>query len=161
MTPSAAQSSQEASPPRGILLAAVLLIGCTLALVAFVRISRGTASTSIDAAHSAGATAVVSRELRFLDRDDGSVAILAAPGGAVVDVLPPGSNGFVRGVMRGLARDRRARAIDSTPPFRITRWSDGRLSLEDPANDRVIDLGAFGPTNTKAFADILDAASRP
>ncbi len=32
-------------------------------------------------------------------------------------------------------------------PFRLTRWSDGRLSLDDPATDRHVDLEAFGPTN--------------
>ena len=74
-------------------------------------------------------------------------------------VLPPGSNGFIRGVMRGLARERMLHGIDAAPPFRLIRWADGRLSLEDTATGRLIDLAAFGPTNAQAFARLLTAPS--
>ena len=70
-------------------------------------------------------------------------------------MLPPGTNGFIRGVLRGLARDRKLQRIGTEPPFRLTRWVDGRLSLDDPATGRRIELGAFGPTNAAAFAGLL------
>jgi putative photosynthetic complex assembly protein len=61
-------------------------------------------------------------------------------------------------VLRGMARERRSRGVDSTPPFRLVRWSDGRLSLEDPSTQREIALEAFGPTNSGAFADLFTRA---
>jgi putative photosynthetic complex assembly protein len=100
---------------------------------------------------------VESRELRFEDRDDGAVAVYEAADGATVDVLAPGTNGFVRGVMRGLARERKRQEIGQQPPFRLTRWADGRLTLDDTATGRRIELAAFGPTNTGAFARLLHA----
>ena len=54
-----------------------------------------------------------------------------------------------------LARDRRLAHLGSGPPFRLVRWSDGRLSLEDPSTGRQVALEAFGPTNSGVFAGIL------
>jgi putative photosynthetic complex assembly protein len=62
-------------------------------------------------------------------------------------------------VLRGLVRERRADHVGPTPPFRLTRWADGRLSLDDPSTGRHVDLEVFGPANAGAFADILIAAS--
>ncbi len=100
---------------------------------------------------------VESYDLRFEDRPDGAVLIYSAEDNRLIDTLPPGTNGFVRGVLRGLVRDRRADHIGSAPPFRLTRWANGRLSLDDPSTRRHIDLEVFGPTNAGAFADILVA----
>jgi putative photosynthetic complex assembly protein len=72
-----------------------------------------------------------------------------------VAVLAPGTNGFIRGVLRGLARDRRSRGISQEPAFRLAQWPDGRLSLEDLATGKRIELGSFGATNRAAFAQIL------
>lgn len=102
---------------------------------------------------------IASRDLRFADRPDGGVLIYAEPGGRLVDTLQPGTNGFVRGVLRGLVRDRRADRISATPPFRLTRWADGRLSLDDPSTGRHVDLEVFGATNAGAFAQILAATA--
>jgi putative photosynthetic complex assembly protein len=87
---------------------------------------------------------VESRELRFIDRDDGAVVVLSCRM-ATVGVLAPGTNGFVRGVMRGMARERRSKNIDAGPPYRLAVWSDGRLTLDDPSTGRWIELAAFGP----------------
>ena len=95
------------------------------------------------------------------ERPDGSVAVYNSAENRMVDFLPPGTNGFVRGVLRGLVRGRKAESIDATPPFRLTRWADGRLSLDDPSTGRHVDLEVFGPTNAAAFADILVASGRP
>lgn len=103
---------------------------------------------------------IASRDLRFADRPDGGVLIYAEPEGRLVDTLQPGTNGFVRGVLRGLVRERRADHVGPTPPFRLTRWADGRLSLDDPSTGRHVDLEVFGPTNAGAFADILIASGQ-
>ena len=74
----------------------------------------------------------------------------------IIDTLEPGTNGFVRGALRSLARERRAHDIGEEVPFSIRRTASGRVLLYDPATDRVIDLRAFGPTNRGAFERFLD-----
>lgn len=100
---------------------------------------------------------IESRELRFVDRADGSVAIYDEASNRLVYSVDPGTGGFVRGVLRGLARERRLERLANEPPFRMTHWADGRLSIEDPLTERRVDLGAFGPANAGAFARIFEA----
>jgi len=141
--------------PRGVLLGAAALVGFALVSATAARVS-GTGTAEFSAAPTAAPAA--SRELRFEDQSDGSVAVYeAGRGGEVVDVLAPGTNGFVRGVMRALARERKSNEIGPGPAFRLSRWDDGRLSLEDPATGRRIELTAFGPTNREAFARLLES----
>ncbi len=103
------------------------------------------------------ASPVLTRDLVFTDQGDGTVMITDAATGAEVAALPRGEGGFVRVVLRGLVDERlRSEAAGVEAPFRLTRWSDGRLSLADPATGRLIALDAFGPTNAGAFARFLD-----
>jgi putative photosynthetic complex assembly protein len=142
--------------PRAALLAAGAMIVGTIVLAAVAR------STGLGTVRLAPVAAVTVRELRFLDAPDGSVAVLGSDG-AQVAALAPGTNGFARGVLRGLARERRREGIGTGPAFRLTRWADGRLTLDDPTTARHVDLDVFGPTNAAAFARLLDApgADRP
>jgi putative photosynthetic complex assembly protein len=139
--------------PRGALLGAAALV--TIAIVA----ATAGRLTGIGASHMPDGTAVESRDLRFADRSDGAVVITEAGSDRVVDVAPPGTNGFLRSTLRGLARDRKRRDLGAEAAFRLTRWADGRLSLEDEATGRRIDLGAFGPTNAGVFAHLMTARS--
>jgi putative photosynthetic complex assembly protein len=140
--------------PRGLLIGAGILVAAALLLVGFARV------TGYQPAKPPPSTVVESRDLRFEDRPTGAIAIFSSDDNRLVETLPPGTNSFVRGVMRGLVRGRRAENIGSTPPFRLTRWADGRLSLDDPSTGRHVDLEVFGPTNSGAFADILAASNR-
>ena len=137
--------------PRGALLGAAALISVALLAAAAGRLA-GTVT-----AETATAAPVQVRELWFRDRGDGAVFVYDARDQRLVQVLAPGSNGFLRGVLRGLARERRRQDLGPQPPFRLTRWDDGALSLEDLATGRRIDLQAFGPTNAEAFARLLTA----
>lgn len=100
---------------------------------------------------------VSTRDLRFEDRSDGGVAILDARAGTVVSVIAPGEGGFVRATLRGFARERKREDIGRETPFRLTVWGDGRLTLEDPATGRFVDLGAFGQTQVATFARLITA----
>ena len=95
------------------------------------------------------------RDLTFFDMADGSVQVRDASGQSVVFVAAPGTNGFIRGVMRGMARDRQLLGYGQGPAFRLAQWPDGRLSLQDLATGKHIDLAAFGATNRAAFAQLL------
>ena len=135
--------------PRGALFGAAGLVLFTLVAVSVARL------TGLSAGEPPAADVTQSRELRFEDRADGAVAVYAAKDDQLVQVLVSGEGGFVRGVLRGLARERRASDIGSQPPFGLTRWSNGLLSLEDPETGRRVDLNAFGATNAGAFARFL------
>lgn len=135
--------------PRGALYGAGALVGLALIATAFARTS------GIGTTHVPVAVAVESRDLRFEDRTDGGVAVLDLASGREVQTISPGTNGFLRGVLRGLARDRKLQQIGTEPPFRLTRWDDGRLTIEDVATGRRIELAPFGPTNTAVFARLL------
>ncbi len=141
--------------PRAALIGAGSLVIGSLLLVGLARL------TGYRPAQPDAAMIVERSDLRFEDRADGAVLIYSFPEERLVDTLPPGTNGFVRGVLRGLVRERRADRIGAEPPFRLTRWADGRLSLDDPSTGRHVDLEVFGPTNAGAFADILIASDRP
>jgi putative photosynthetic complex assembly protein len=141
--------------PRGALQGAGALIALSLLLVGTARL------TGYQPAKPPVSAAVESYELRFADRSDGAVLIYLNQDDRLVDTLEPGTNGFVRGVLRGLVRERRADHVGPTPPFRLTRWADGRLSLDDPSTGRHVDLEVFGATNARAFAEILIASGQP
>jgi len=138
--------------PRGALIAAAGLVALSIVAAGAGRLS-GVGVTRMPAA-----VPVQSRALHFSDRHDGAVEVTDTDA-RVVAVLPPGTNGFARGVMRGLARARKLEDIGQQPPFILTRWADGRLSLEDPSTKQHINLEAFGATNSAVFARLLTGES--
>lgn len=102
------------------------------------------------------APAAMTRELRFEDRPDGSVAVIDARSGAVVDTVT-GEAGFFRGTLRGLARERRRMGLGAEPSFELIGRTDGRLTLVDPATGQRVDLESFGPANAAVFSRFLSA----
>jgi putative photosynthetic complex assembly protein len=94
-------------------------------------------------------------DLRFRDQADGSVRITRAVDDGLAGTVHPGEGGFIRGVMRGLARDRISRHIGEQPPFRLALSGTGQLTLFDTATGRLIDLESFGQGNRASFFDLL------
>jgi putative photosynthetic complex assembly protein len=141
--------------PVGALIGAAALIGFALLAVTAARL------TGIGQVETPPAAAVESRELRFEDRADGAVLVFEGTGALLVDVVEPESGGFVRGVLRALARERRSYGSAQAEPFRLARRADGSLTLEDLATGRLINLEAFGSTNEAAFARLLSAGEAP
>jgi len=137
---------RDASSTRPLILSALLIAG-TLALTTMPPFGSG--------ADRVAGQPLASRDLLFADRADGGVTVSDARDGALVGILAPGEDGFVRGAMRGLVRERRIGGLGAETPFRVTGWSDGRLTLEDPATGTRLDLAAYGQTNAEAFARFL------
>lgn len=100
------------------------------------------------------------RELRFEDRRDGGVDVIDAASQRVIHTMT-GENGFFRGALRGLARERKRNGMGSERPFELTGHADGRLTLLDPTTGTQVDLGSFGPTNAAVFAQFLNDAPAP
>lgn len=141
--------------PRAVLIGAAVMIAATIVLAGMSRL------TDVGSMRMVGTTPVDSREVRFVDQYDGSVAVTDATTGKLIVEVAQGTNGFLRSTLRGLVRERKRQGIGEGPPFRLVRWIDGRLTLEDPATGRVIDLVAFGAINAAAFASILEARRAP
>lgn len=139
--------------PRGALFGAAALVGLTI-------VSAGSARYLGARQDRPVATVVMARDLRFADRADGSVAVFDDRTGGTVDILPPGSNGFIRASLRSLGK-RRKFGGDSNEVFHLAALSDGRLTLDDPEAGNPIELEAFGQTNEAAFARLLTDGPTP
>jgi putative photosynthetic complex assembly protein len=137
--------------PRGPLLGAGGVVLLALVLASLSRF------TGIGAVPVEPAAPIETRTLRFEDRPDGSVVVLQAVSRTVIETLDPGTNGFVRGVMRGLARERKLKGLSDEAPFELILWDDQRLSLRDTATGREIELVSFGITQLETFARMLHA----
>ncbi len=141
---------------RGVPLWALLGAGAAVVLTLVVAAIGGSPVTM------PAASVVSSRLLRFDDAQNGAVMVTDAQTGRRVAALAPGTNGFIRATLRGLAHsgghEEHARA---NHPFRLTALSDGRLTLDDPDSNRRLDLEAFGSLNAGAFAQLLTAPETP
>lgn len=139
--------------PRVPMLALAALVLVSLISVAVVRWS----GMSV---HTPDAPPVATRLLRFEDRPDGSIAVIDAASGRLLERVQ-GEQGFLRGSLRALARERRMREVGALPPFELAARADGRLTLSDPATGARLDLESFGPTNAAVFARLLTLNKNP
>lgn len=143
--------------PKGALVMAAALIALALALTTATRLGWIPHAASPVAERAAANVAPVSeRTLHFSDTADGAVRVADAETGQEIAVYGEEGSGFIRGVMRGLARERRMNGIGQQQPFALTLWEDGSLSLRDAATGRVVELGAFGPDNRAVFMQFLE-----
>lgn len=94
------------------------------------------------------------RVFRVADGAGGAVLLLDARDGSQIDSVT-GQAGFLRGILRALARERRLHDYGPEAAFRLTAWSDGRLTLDDTATGERLDLEAFGSDNLAVFARLL------
>jgi len=95
-------------------------------------------------------------ELTFADSPDGGIIVRSQAGEIV---LPSEYNGFVRGVLRALARERRKVDVGPEEPFVLASDARGAFYLGDPSTGERIDLRAFGRDNAMAFVAILPGAN--
>ena len=142
-----AHSSRPISFPRAPLVAAAALLIVSVAVVASVRWS------GVDI-RSPDAPATRTLALRFEDRPDGRIAVLDAQSGQEIHAIV-GENGFIRGTLRGLARDRKRAGGGPEQPFELITRADGRFTLQDPVTGRRVDLESFGPVNAAKFAALM------
>jgi len=146
-------TSSAESIPKPILIGAAFVVGFAL-LATF-----GGKTFDIGVVKNPEAEVAVVRELRFEDRENGALLIYEGDTDVLVYAIEPGTNsGFVRGVLRGFARERHRSGVGVEPPFLLSALVDGRMFLEDPETGRKVPLDGFGRTNAEAFARILVAA---
>ncbi|MBC7584836.1 MULTISPECIES: photosynthetic complex assembly protein PuhC [unclassified Tardiphaga] len=136
-----------------------ILAGCGLVLFALVTVTTSRL-TGVGEVRMTVPAAVESLDLNFMDGQGGAVLVLDHRDGQVIDTLPPGSNGFVRVVLRGLARERKLGDIGPQPPFRLSRHANGQLTLTDTSSGKKVDLDAFGAANVGAFARLMQVGAK-
>lgn len=157
---SASGRVQELSPtlPLAGLGALVLVTLVAVAAARWLTVAPAASASSASATRStpdAFGPVLTTRALRFQDKPDGGIDVLDARSGQRIDVVAPGTQGFVRGALRGLAQERKRRGLDDGPPFELSAHAGGALVLADPATGRRLELASFGPTNAGAFARLL------
>lgn len=151
--PEPGQSSAMANltPPKKFLWAAIALVvmvfGFAIAASVF----------GIGKFDSAPFSAVESTWLRFVDAEDGAILVYDAQGAAdkVMIRIAPNTNQFLRGAMRSMARKRRLANVTPDQPFVLTKWADGRITLDDPSTKGQISIESFGPTQVESFMALL------
>lgn len=133
--------------PRWILVFAAGIIAFSLISVGLIRITG-------NGPDQKAAAATVQRALVFQDQKDGGVLVTDGVTGQTLTVLY-GEQGFVRGALRALSRERYSRGIGPSQAFELIARVDGRVTLMDPATGQRVDLESFGPTNTAEFTRFL------
>ena len=135
--------------PRGMLIAVAAMVGLSMLFAASASL------WDFGATRIEYAPVTESRDLVFKDLQNGSVGVADAVRSEQIAEVKPGQDGFVRVVMRSMARDRAVRGVSADVAFRLARHADGTLSLTDMATGEVVMLNAFGAMNTKAFEPFL------
>ena len=133
--------------PRHIGVALGLVMLASLSLVGVVRWS------GVDIRYADSPSQQV-RLLRFADMDNGDIGVVNAQDNSELARFS-GEQGFMRGALRAMARERKRRDIGPLVPFELHARTDGRLTLIDPATQMRLDLESFGPTNAGLFAQLL------
>lgn len=137
------------------------LVGAAALLAMVLMGATATRLTGVGSSHRQDAPILAERDLRFTDQDDGSILVTDAASERTVESVPPGTNGFLRGTLRGLARERHRQGFGAEQPFHLVAHDDGRLTLMDPATGRRVDLESFGPTNEAVFARLIATPMTP
>ena len=139
--------------PKIPLFGVAALVVITIASIAVQRLSSAPSPSLITTL-----PVIETRLLTFEDAADGSVIIRDAKDHAQVAIAEPGTNGFLRGTLRGLMRTRSRESIDLSAPFRLSKLSNGALILVDETNSVTLNLDAFGHTNVDTFRAYLTTA---
>jgi putative photosynthetic complex assembly protein len=149
----AAVQTPELIPRRALWVGAAALAATVVAAGAFHRWGKG--------APAADAAVLAQRRLQFTDLPDGGIAIVDAATGSAIETVH-GEQGFLRGTLRALVRERRQRSLTEQGALLLAARADGRLVLSDPATGAHIDLQSFGPANAAVFARWLPSqGARP
>jgi putative photosynthetic complex assembly protein len=141
--------------PRNMAILMVGAVAWSLCAAAFSRVT-GPATDN-----PTSERVVVMRYLTFTDLANGGIEIRDAETQKVVDVAQPGTNGFLRATLRGLAQTRKRDSLSEEVPFRLTGYADHRVVLVDPTSGRKVELEAFGSANVGVFSNLLTEPEKP
>ena len=93
------------------------------------------------------------RKLSFVGQSNGDSAVLDVATKQEVARFQ-GEQGFLRGSLRALNRERKRSGMNPDLPFQLTGHVDGRITLLDTATGQRLSLESFGPTNSAVFSQL-------
>ena len=96
---------------------------------------------------------VLSKKLHFYDHPDGSI-IITDTNGETISLIE--GEAFVRVLLRNLVKERILKGVGPEEPFELIARKSGLLSLRDPISDIHVDITAFGASNSKIFAELIE-----
>lgn len=142
--------------PRGPLLGALAVV----LVAAGAAVSARTSGVGATREASYAGQALERHAVRFADAPDGGILVYHGASGALAGRVAPGGDGFLRGALRAMARGRRLAGAGPERPFVLTRWADGRLTLDDSVTGMHVAVSAFGPTQVASFERVFAMAAR-
>ena len=140
--------------PPAILIGGGLVMAVSLMLVTSTRVGLSPRQAR------PAAVSVEALDFRVRPEARGQEGVYAARDGRRVATLAARGDDFLPSLVDKLRQERSLRRVAGDAPFRLVRWSDGRVSLQDPTTGRELNLEAFGSVNEANAADII-AAGRP
>ncbi|MFM9990385.1 MAG: photosynthetic complex assembly protein PuhC [Burkholderiaceae bacterium] len=90
------------------------------------------------------------KSLRFEDGSQGEIFVFDTRTEQKIATFE-GEQGFLRGTLRALVRERKKRSIGSETAFELSGHNDGQMILSDPATGEAIHLVSFGPDNSQIY----------
>ncbi len=147
--PAAEEARQRMRRARVPLIAAASLVVLCAVLVVIGRF------TGIGTVQEAEGTPALVYQLRFEDLGEARIAVVDAEGGETLTVIETGTDGLLRGALRGLTRSRTLASVPVDAPYQLIRWDTGRITLTDPETGEEVPLDAFGPVGPGAMADLM------
>jgi putative photosynthetic complex assembly protein len=140
---SGSETSPDIVPGRAV-LAGFLMLALVILATAWLRGSEPDVSGPV-------VQPLTERALHFVDLPGGDIAVRDAATGRTLEVLT-GEQGFVRGTLRGVLRERKLSQLKTEEPLTLTQHQDGALVLADPATGVRLDLRAYGSQNAGLYA---------
>ena len=128
----------------------LMAAGIVMFTVLFVGLHQWTSGLTGDTA-----SVTFAQEIRFQSLPGDRIAIVDAADGTALTTIEAGSEGLLRGALRGLLFSRDLGNLDPDASYRLERHAGDGLYLVDPLNGRDIRLDSFGPVEAGALADLL------
>jgi putative photosynthetic complex assembly protein len=143
--------------PAAALIGAGMLMMTTVVGVGIIQLNKHFHPQPIVNLETQGATLVHSRDLRFVDEQDGvsvyggHVRVFDVATGKELTQLSE-SDGFVRAVLNALTYERTKSDVNAAPVFTLTQWSNGAIIITDKASGAHVNVEQYGHGNKIVFA---------
>ena len=144
------QPEEERPIPPAILIGGGLVMAVSLLMVTSARVGLTPHQ------HRPVAARVESLDFKVRSEAAGVEGVYAASDGRRVAALAARGDDFLPSLVDKLRQERRLRGVGGDAPFRLVRWSDGRVSMQDPTTGRELNLESFGSVNEANAARLIE-----
>ncbi len=142
--------------PRAPLYAAAAMVFMTFTIAISARVF------GVGSAAEPLSIPVEERSIRLITRDDGTMSVLdVLTGLEVIRLSQGGGNGFIFGAKRGIDYKRSLADVSPDTPFALTRWQNGKITLDDPSTGMHIAVNSFGETQVASFEQLFRVENSP